>query len=139
MMANAENWIGILDASRDGDIDRVRALLDAGAEPDSPDILSGYTPLHNAVCAGNVALVELLLDSGADIEHSKNTVYATPLTTAVLSHRPEMVRLLLSRGADASVKVYPDARPLPAVAREEANAEIADLLESHDPPTRRGG
>ena len=134
-MATAENWIGILDAARDGDIDRVRSFLDAGAEPDSPDILSGYTPLHNAISSGNVALVELLLDSGADVEHSKNTVYATPLTTAVLSRRPEMVRLLLARGADAGITVYPDDRPLIDVARKEANTEVVGLLEAHGRPT----
>ena len=134
MVDTAENWIAILNASRAGDLERVRQLLALGTSVDSPDILSGYTPLHNAISSGNVALVELLLDAGANIEHSENTVYITPLSTAVFSHRTEMVRVLLDRGADPNVGVYPDGKPLIDAARTESTTAIVNLLVTHSRP-----
>ena len=132
---SAENWIAILDASRTGDIDRVRKLIDAGTDLNCSDVFSGHTPLHNAIGTDNVALVELLLDSGADIEHSNNNTHSTPLECAVVSHRIDMVRLLLDRGAKSDIEVYPDGQPLIAVARDESTPEIVALLATHGRPT----
>lgn len=127
--------MAILDASRAGDVARVRELLDAGTDPNSPDIFSGHTPLHFALGTNNVALVELLLDHGADIEHSSNNTHSTPLESAVISRRIEMVQLLLDRGAKSDVGVYPDGQPLIDVARDESTPEIVALLAAHGRPT----
>ena len=98
-MDDVDLWVGILDASRDGDVKRVRELLDRGANVNSQDILAGYTPVHFAIEGRNAALLRLLIDRGADIEHDRNTVYQTPLGTAVLSGQTELVRILLAVGA----------------------------------------
>ncbi len=127
-MDASELWIGILDASRNGDRDRVASLLALGAESDSPDILSGYTPLHNAIGCGDLEMVVLLLDHGADIEHCNNTVGQTPLQTAVLSGSTPMVRLLLDRGADPALSTDRDGS-LADLARDEGFHEIVALLQ----------
>ena len=118
-----------------GDVDRVRELLDAGTDPNCPDVFSGHTPLHNAIGSDNVALVELLLNRGADIEHSNNNTHSTPLESAVISHRIDMVRLLLDRGAKSNIGVYPDGQPLINIARDESTPEIVALLAAHGRPT----
>lgn len=127
-MDASELWIAILDASRGGDRDRVAELLDLGAEPDSPDIFSGYTPLHNAIVARDPEMVTLLLDHGADIEHCKNTVGQSPLLTAVLIGSSDIVQLLLNRGADPALS--DTAKETVAdVARTEGFLEIVALLQ----------
>ena len=127
-MDASELWIAILDASRAGDRKRVAELLRLGAEPDSPDILSGYTPLHNAIAARDAEVVTLLLDHGADIEHCNNTVGQSPLLTAVLVGSAEIVRLLLDRGADPKL-ADTDHQSVADVARTKGFQEIAALLE----------
>ena len=135
MTESVENWIAILDASRAGDVDRVRELLDAGTDPNCPDVFSGHTPLHYALATDNVALVELLLNGGAGIEHSNNNTHSTPLESAVISHGINMVRLLLSRGAKSDVTVFPDGQQLIDVARIESTPEIVALLVPQSRPT----
>ena len=127
-MDDSELWIGILDASRDGDLNRVAELLKLGAEPDSPDIFSGYTPLHNAIAARDPAMVALLLDHGADIEHCNNTVGESPLLTAVFVGASDIVQLLLDRGADPALSDTTD-ESVADVARTQGFPEIADLLQ----------
>ena len=126
-MDASELWLGILEASRNCDRQRVAELLELGAEPDSPDIFSGYTPLHNAICCRDSAMVMLLLDCGADIEHCNNTVGQSPLLTAVLTGSVEIVKLLLDRGADPKLSGSDD-ESVADVARAEGFHEIAALL-----------
>jgi ankyrin repeat protein len=58
----------IHDAARDGDVDKVRQLLIAGAEMDAKDE-RGFTPLLWAVYGGQLNVTELLIDQGADVRY----------------------------------------------------------------------
>jgi len=49
-----------------GDEVGVRALLEAGADPDAAQN-AGITALHAAAMTGNVAIADALLDAGADV------------------------------------------------------------------------
>ncbi|MCA9640551.1 MAG: ankyrin repeat domain-containing protein [Myxococcales bacterium] len=87
----------------DGDLDGVRAELDAGADPSAGDDV-GYTPLHVATQNGHLQAVELLLQSGAD-PNALDRHGNGPLWTAVLSARAQkerIVEVLLGAGASTS-------------------------------------
>jgi ankyrin repeat protein len=52
-------------AARDGDVERVKKLLEKGANPNVQDE-AGLTPLHWAADVGSVDMVKFLLEHGAD-------------------------------------------------------------------------
>ena len=93
----------IFAASADGDIERLKGLLDK-----QPELLEykgpfGITPLIVAAGEGQVAAVQLLLDRGADVR-ANTIVDGTALHAAVSAGQTDVVRLLLKRGAVASAK-----------------------------------
>lgn len=60
-------WTPLHRAAFRGNVDAVRALLDAGAEADPP-ALDGWTPLMSACLEGRAAVARLLRDRGAKAE-----------------------------------------------------------------------
>ena len=85
---------------RGGNVQRVRDLLDAGADINVRNY-KGQTALHCAAKAGFDHIVALLLDHGADV-NAKDEKGATPLATALRSKVKDKERLaavieLLSR------------------------------------------
>lgn len=114
-----------------GPLALIRALLDAGADPDGSDG-DGFPPLIAALSPpyrDDVAdLVNLLLDSGADIEQHGMNDY-TPLHCAASSGQPALVELLLERGADPNSTTRIDDVETPLeVAEAAGHGEVADLL-----------
>ena len=88
-----------------GDVAGVHSELSAGADPNSRDGDSGFTPLHIAVQNHHAGVVQALLHAGADpnaIDKHGNG----PLWTAVMQARGDnkIVKLLLAAGADAHAK-----------------------------------
>lgn len=89
-----------------GDIAAVRALLDAGADPNANK--AGYvheTALHMAALNNRLDVARLLIDRGADVNHMAYTglppkMYGTPLHYAACAGANAVVQLLLERGAD---------------------------------------
>jgi ankyrin repeat protein len=86
-----------------GDENKVRALLQRGANPKLTDA-DGDTALHLAAQSRTaVNLVRLLLNSGAD-PNAKNNLGGTPLMWAAVYGNDDAARLLLEKGADAAIK-----------------------------------
>jgi cytohesin len=85
-------------AAAAGDPDRVRLLIDAGADPDPEGALPPFeVPLDAAIESGSVESVRLLLAAGAVID-SHRDAHADPAIGSASSL--EMVRVLLDSGAD---------------------------------------
>ncbi|MDZ4074677.1 MAG: ankyrin repeat domain-containing protein [Hylemonella sp.] len=84
-------------AARAGQVGRVAALLDGGAQVNSRD-RNGDSPLNMAAAKGNEAMAEVLLKAGADVNLA-NLAGVTPLMGASFSGKPELVRKLLAAGA----------------------------------------
>jgi len=70
----------LLEAIMDGDIERAKSLIDAGADVNARDI-DGWTPLMYAALNGHTEIVELLIESGADV-NAKGALRGTALLLA---------------------------------------------------------
>ena len=75
----------------------VEALLDKGANVMARNS-GGFTPLHAAANAGNVAIAKLLLDKGAVLDDADNRSGVTPLMVAGERNHLELAEFLLAQG-----------------------------------------
>ncbi|MFT5359219.1 MAG: ankyrin repeat protein/WD40 repeat protein, partial [Polyangiales bacterium] len=83
--------------------DIVQLLLDAGAEVDPVDSISGNTPFMWALFTGNGAMATVLLEAGADMKvRSKGR--GTALQMAALRGMTEVVKRLLTAGVKVDLK-----------------------------------
>lgn len=87
----------LADAVVGNDPDRVRYLLDHGADPNAVAELD-YNALQWAVREGHVKIAEILLEHGAQVELRDKDGWS-PLMFAVYRNNPDMIRLLIQRGA----------------------------------------
>ncbi len=88
----------LMESVRHGRLDRVRALLAAGAEVNRQDDF-GMSALMWASAIGKPEFVEVLLDAGARI-NAANTSGFTALIQSIDLGREEVAELLLEKGAD---------------------------------------
>ena len=102
----------LLSAARDGKVEEVEKLLNAGVNVNSCSPATdevglpgeGYTPLHVAVLVdkdgdGDETMVRLLLERGANVE-AKDNDGMTPLELAAIYGRQDVGDLLMSFGAN---------------------------------------
>jgi ankyrin repeat protein len=80
-------------AAMRGQIEAVRALLDAGADANALD-RRGATPLHHAAGEGMADMVQLLLDRGANPNYREENWNSTPLDWAAYGENPAVVEML---------------------------------------------
>jgi ankyrin repeat protein len=120
----------------------IRALVEAGADVNTPDTFIGITPLMNAAGNRNVEAVKLLLAKGAQVNAVSMTKNLpkiptgtvefggwTPLLMAAPYGPPEVVRTLLDEGAKVNVQDYRGFTPLMlAVATDRYNPAIVKML-----------
>jgi ankyrin repeat protein len=93
-------------AAREGDADRVRELLDAGADVNVRNADKQrlqYTPLHWATYYGHLEIAAILISRGADLD-AEDPTYSTPLYLAAEQGHPKVVEFLISKGAEVNVK-----------------------------------
>ena len=117
-----------LDATTTGNVQRVRSLLDAGAEIDALD-KHGQTALMNAAHRGDVAMVQALVDRGANLDHTAK-YHLTALMLAVIGNHAEVVRILVTAGADRNISGRKGsfARTPLQYAEEHGQAQLVTLL-----------
>ncbi|MEC9055978.1 MAG: ankyrin repeat domain-containing protein, partial [Verrucomicrobiota bacterium] len=115
----------IWDASKSGDLNRVRELIDNGANINRPKPgLIRPTPLHNASAAGHPEIVTLLLKSGADID-AGDIGDSTPLHWAALMGQADSVRLLMEAGASPDRKNREGETPVQSAELEQGMTQLA--------------
>jgi ankyrin repeat protein len=146
--------LAIAEAARKGDIGKMRAFIEQGAEfedakyPDTPVIATaaaaGQTAavdfllergakidaregaaLNAAVKARNVDMVEHLLSKGARLDFPGDSTFETPLGAAVGDGDLNMARLLIDRGADVNGS---QSRPAIVTAALRQDLPMLDLL-----------
>ena len=120
-------WAGPLhDAVRAGDVEQVRALIDAAGDLDATGE-TGETPLNLAILGANEPLALLLIDRGAGI-HARNEGGFTPLHAAAYSNAAGLAGHLIDMGADVNDRENKAGVPPLNVAAEEGSTEVAKLL-----------
>jgi ankyrin repeat protein len=92
----------LLRAAAEGRNDRVKELLDKGAQANAswPE----GAPLAAAAYYGHPETVQILIDRGADVQGKESKYYASPLFSAIAGGEVQIARLLIDRGADIHAK-----------------------------------
>ena len=88
----------LIAAAKRGDLTAVASLLDAGADPDSRDLVNN-TALIFAARDGHLAIARRLLDAGASVDWVDDEKVSALILAAFKGHAA-LVELLLARGAD---------------------------------------
>src|ERR1700722_14972204 len=78
-------------------VEKVRSLLDQGAEGNPAGNETGYSPIGDAVLANDASIVDLLLASGADPNDRNQD--QLPLGCAAYFGRTDLIKLLMTHGA----------------------------------------
>ena len=131
-----ERTTQLIRAARDGNEQRVRELVAAGALLDLVDEV-GWSALTWASLKGHARIAKLLLDGkyegkGADID-MKGSGGWMPLMEAIYLGHEAVVRLLLERGADIKLRAT-DGRTALSWARDRNHASIVALLKARGAP-----
>ena len=89
----------LIEAAKNGQTEKVKALLDAGANANAKDEDGRTALMWAASKRGRTDAVQVLLDAGADV-NAKDNVGKTALFSAAGSGWTETVKILLDAGAD---------------------------------------
>nr|XP_020761702.1 ankyrin repeat domain-containing protein 39 isoform X1 [Odocoileus virginianus texanus] len=121
---------GIWSAALNGDLGRVKYLIQKAADPSQPDS-AGYTALHYASRNGHYAVCQFLLESGAKCD-AQTHGGATALHRASYCGHTDIARLLLSHGSNPRL-VDADGMTSLHKAAEKGHVDICSLLLQHSP------
>lgn len=130
----ADTELGL--AAKAGDLDKVQALVNAGADVNAtdPNDLWERTALMQAARLGHADVVKFLLSKGADVTKQGEGTGASPLKEAAYKGHVEVVNALLAAGAKPDFNTDEQGRsPLVwSIISKEKNAPaiVAALLKA---------
>ena len=113
-------------ATRAGDVARVTAALDKGADVNAKTRY-GATALSYAADRGNLELVKLLIARGANVNAQDTFYQMRAIDMAMMNNHPAVVTLLLERGSQGAPAVLAQAvqrGSVPIVAAALASSEL---------------
>jgi cytochrome c len=120
------------DAAKAGDLERVRQLIDTGANLDAR---AGFgTALHWAIVNGHDEVAVLLIERGANVNVSTSAL-GTPLHSAAKAGNARVALLLLERGANVDARQGSGYTPL-HLAAEQGQVEVLRVLIDHGADVR---
>jgi ankyrin repeat protein len=121
---NARNGEALFRAVTRQRVEIAKLLIARGAKP-TAQCGAGWTALHWAAPLGQTDLVDLILDTGALVDPAAGP---SPLHVAACHGQAQVVILLLGRGADARAPDSNGATPLHAAASEGSVLTIQLLI-----------
>ena len=119
----------IHDAAKNGDLQKVKALL-----KDNPELVfskdnNSRTPLYYAAAKGHKDVVELLLANKVEV-NPKSIDGSTPLHEAAMAGHRDVVELLLANKAEVNTKNGNGMTPLD-YAETRGRKDVLELLAAH--------
>ena len=126
LVGAAETRSPLVDAAKDGNRAALRALLQKGADANTPEA-DGTTALHWASDRDDLESADLLIRAGARV-NAANDLGATPLWTAAQNGSEPMVRRLLSAGANPNAALLSGETPVMVAARSGKPAVVRQLI-----------
>jgi ankyrin repeat protein len=127
LLAASPSIESIFDAAGADDLEKVRALLEQGADVNAASG-DGMTALHRAARTGNLAMAELLIGAGVNLEAKTRLGEHTPLHVASASGRSGVVAVLVAAGANVNARTTTGATPLHFAAASGSADAVAGLL-----------
>jgi len=116
----------IFKAAQSGNVPRVRALINAGTDPNTANHTGG-TPLHYTVASGYSVVVDVLLAARADpVKGDK--VLCTPLHLAAMKGNTSVLENVFSVGTDVNMGDSNGVRPLYGAAMKGHTRALGILL-----------
>lgn len=123
-------------AARSGEVELVRALLEAGADLVAREWERSWTALHLAARGDAGEVIRALVEAGGSLD-VRDAVGASPLHRAAENGAGEAVRVLLELGAPFTATDMQGATPL-SYARAREHFEAAVHLEAREAPDHVG-
>jgi hypothetical protein len=116
----------IHQAAVNGDLEKVKILLEKNPGLVNAKDRNGSPPLLYALIYKNKEIAELLIRSGADLSFRAFSG-ETPLAIAIFNNYKDIAELLIKRGAEINTKMYDGETPL-HFATAAGHNEIVDIL-----------
>jgi hypothetical protein len=113
-------------ASRDGDINKINALISSGGNINERDPKWGWTPLHYAAYYNQIDAVKLLIEKGANVNIADEQG-DTPLLLVAWFNNKDTINVLVDSGADINIRNRNGSTAL-IVAIQAGQIEIARML-----------
>lgn len=121
------------EAARRGDLERAKALLDAGVPVDAKNRY-GATALFFAADRGHLPLIQLLIERGASTEVSDTFYGMTPLVRAIDRGHEESAIFLLKQALASGHLNRESFDEILEESKSSGRAEVVRFLESTTPP-----
>ncbi|MHC4407098.1 MAG: ankyrin repeat domain-containing protein [Planctomycetota bacterium] len=116
------------EAAASGDLDRIRQLVDHGADIDAR--YGGGTPLHRAILERQEAAAALLIETGADVD-AVGDFGRTPLHIVALRGLGAIADLLIAEGATVDARDQENVTPLGLAVAKGDMAVAAEATALH--------
>ena len=127
----------IINATKRGDVQEVRTLLEQGVEVNEASG-DGMTALHWAAERGDLEVAEVLIAAGASMKAGTRIGRYTPLHMAAKAGRAEMVVALIEAGAAVNAATTNSGATPLHLAAISGSADVIRLLVQHGADVNSG-
>ena len=124
-----DDFIVLIEAVVEGDIDEVKSFLESGINPDIADS-EGWTPLMWATQLNDLDMINLFIEYGANPNLKDYYYEETALIIALTNDYIEVVETLLEAGADPNLTDSYGWTPLMSAVSNSSAETVRILLEA---------